>query len=191
MYAVGFTPWETGAVSDAVRQLVEGHDALSPSLALDIGCGSGTQALYLAEHGGQVTGIDVVDKPLRVARARGQGHALRAEFLTADITRPVALPHSGEYQLLLDRGCLHGLSREERAAYARTVTAIAAPGATLFIMSFARNRVPGGMRGADAAEISSLFEPDWRLVASTPDTDPAPAGPMGGVPRFWHRLLAA
>jgi 2-polyprenyl-3-methyl-5-hydroxy-6-metoxy-1,4-benzoquinol methylase len=70
MYRVGFTPWDTREVPPELRALVEGADALDPGSAIDIGCGTGTQSLYLAAHGWRVTGIDDLEQPLRRARAR-------------------------------------------------------------------------------------------------------------------------
>ncbi len=189
MYAVGFAPWDTGEISDELRALVEGPAALSVGRALDIGCGTGAQATYLALRGWQVTGIDVVAGPLGKAKRRATAAGVNVELLQADITRPVQFPRPGQYTLVHDRGCFHGLRVAQRAAYVRAVTTLTGPGGLLVLMSFARNCVLGGPAGADRDEVARSFGSQWRLVASTPDTDSAPRGPMHDVPRFWHRLI--
>ena len=52
MYRIGFTPWDTGQVPPELSALIEGAGALPAGRALDIGCGTGTQAMYLAGIGG-------------------------------------------------------------------------------------------------------------------------------------------
>jgi methylase of polypeptide subunit release factors len=70
LYLAGVRPWERGGIPPALRELVEGPAALPPGRALDIGCGTGGPAVYLATHSWEVTGIDVVARALRRARQR-------------------------------------------------------------------------------------------------------------------------
>ena len=90
--------------------------------------------------------------------------------------------------MLLDRGCFHGLSEDGRAGYVDGVTALAAPGATLLLMAFARNRVLAGPPGADETELVSGFSPGWELEHSERDSEPPPGGPLKGVPLTWYRM---
>jgi 2-polyprenyl-3-methyl-5-hydroxy-6-metoxy-1,4-benzoquinol methylase len=73
MYRIGFTPWDTGEVPRELSALVEGAAALPVGRALDIGCGTGTHAVYLARHGWRVTAIDIVARPLARARSGAGG----------------------------------------------------------------------------------------------------------------------
>ncbi len=187
MYLVGFTPWDTGAVPSELTALVEGDGALPPGRALDIGCGTGTQSVYLARHGWQVTGLDVVEKPLRRARARAAAEGVTVRFLHEDVGRLPELGVEPGVGLFLDRGCFHGLNDEQRGAYARAVSELAAPGATLLLMAFARNTVRFGPDGADEDELVHAF-PEWSLESSEPDSARAPAGPLRDVPLRWYRF---
>jgi len=188
MYRVGFTPWDTGEVPSELRALVEGDDRLDAGSALDIGCGTGTQSLYLAAHGWRVTGVDDLEQPLRRARARGAAAGVEVDWVRADVT---CLPGAGlrpGYTLLLDRGCYHGLPDQARAAYVHGVSELAARGASLLLMSFAPNRIPAAPAGARRAEIEARFEPTWELCSVTNDAGADPAGPLRNVPRNWYRL---
>src|SRR5436190_14432172 len=109
LYLVGFTPWDSGKVPDELIQLVEGDEALTPGRALDIGCGTGTQSVYLAGKGWEVTGIDAVEKPLRQARARATAADVSVQWVRADVTRLPELGLAPGYTLFFDRGCFHGL----------------------------------------------------------------------------------
>lgn len=188
MYRVGFTPWDTGEVPAELTELIEGGDALPAGRALDIGCGTGTQAVYLARHGWDVTGLDDLEQPLARARDRSAAAGVAVDWVRADVTRLAAVGLSPGYGLILDRGCFHGLSDHGRAAYAAGVAALAPPGALLLMMCFARNRVPAGPAGADRDEIEAGFAPAWELAAEAPDSGPDPSGPLRRVPRSWYRL---
>ncbi|HWE33674.1 MAG TPA: hypothetical protein VG410_09325 [Solirubrobacteraceae bacterium] len=148
IYRVGFTPWDTGTIPAPRTELIDGDDGLEPASALDIGCGTGTQAVYLARQAQLEPGFAVV----------------------------------------LDRGCFHGLSDDGRAGYVDGVTALAAAGATLLLMAFARNRIVAGPAGADQAELASRFSAGWELQRSDRDVEPPPGGPLRGVPLTWYRL---
>jgi SAM-dependent methyltransferase len=187
MYLVGFTPWDTGVVATELREIVEGQSAQPAGRALDIGCGTGTQAVYLAGHGWEVTGIDAIDRPLRKARARAAASGAVVDWIRGDVTRLGDLGLRPGFVLFFDRGCFHGLSGPERAEYASGVTSLAAPGATLLMMSFARNDVRIGPGGADEPEIVETFT-GWELVSATGDSGPDPDGPLRNVPRRWYRL---
>jgi SAM-dependent methyltransferase len=188
MYRVGFTPWDTGAVSEELAALVEGPDALPPGRALDLGCGTGTHALYLARSGWRVTAIDAVERPLKKARQRAADSGVTIDWIRADVARLGELGLAPGFALFYDRGCFHGLSDGDRAAYASAVTDLAAPGATLLVMAFATNRKLAAPSGADEPEIAERFGAGWELVVASADRGPAPSGPMRDVPLTWYRL---
>jgi SAM-dependent methyltransferase len=188
LYLVGFTPWDSGRVPSELVELVEGEGALPAGRALDIGCGTGTQAVYLAGQGWAVTGIDAVEKPLRAARARAGASGVSVDWIRGSVARLANLGLTPGYELLFDRGCFHGLNAEEQASYASGVTQLAAPGATLLMMSFARNDVRVGPAGVDEPEIADTLA-DWEIRSSEDDSGPAPSGPLANVPRHWYHLV--
>ncbi len=116
MYRVGFTPWDTGAIPGELKEFVEGGDALAPGRALDLGCGTGTQTVYMAGRGWQVTGVDDVEAPLRRARARSKAVGSQVDWLKGDVTRLGELGLQSGYTLVLDRGCYHGISESGATA---------------------------------------------------------------------------
>ncbi len=175
-------------MSSELRALVDGGDALAPDRALDIGCGTGTQAVYLAHHGWSVTGIDAIEQPLRRARARAVAEGVSVEWLKADVARLTDLDLKPGYTLVFDRGCYHGLRSEQRAAYAAGVTAPVAPGATLLVMALEPNRILAAPPGADEAEITATFA-GWELAGAEPDGGPSPGGPLRNLARTWYRLV--
>jgi SAM-dependent methyltransferase len=190
LYRVGFTPWDTGQVPPELTGLIEGSDALPAGRALDVGCGTGTQAVYLASMGWQVTAIDAVPRPLARARARAAAAGVTVDWILADVARIGRLELEPGFTLVFDRGCFHGLDDEQRAAYSATVTELAGPGATLLMMAFAPNRVPIGPAGVEQSELVGRFA-GWRLMWAQPDNRREASGAMSNVPLTWYRFVRA
>jgi len=169
-YRVGFTPWDGHALSPALRNLIEGSAALSAGTALDIGCGTGDSSIYLARHGWQVTGVDVAAKALEKARAKAAAAHVRVDFVRADATRLSSAGVGAAFTLILDSGCMHGMSDDARDRYVHELGAVAAPRARLLIFAF----TPGGqfgVRGVDHAEIERRFTPQWALVSAADEVE--------------------
>jgi 2-polyprenyl-3-methyl-5-hydroxy-6-metoxy-1,4-benzoquinol methylase len=74
MYRIGFTPWDTPEtpVPAVLRDVIEGPHAIHPGRALDLGCGMGRHAIYMAMSGWKVAGIDSAGRALRTARQRAE-----------------------------------------------------------------------------------------------------------------------
>ena len=165
LYRLGFTPWDGHPLANSLRDLVEGENALPAGTALDLGCGTGDNSLYLAKHGWQVTGVDYVAKPVEKARAKAAANNVAIEFARADVTRLSAEGIGTNFALIVDNGCLHGMSDEDRDAYVREVTAVAAPDARLLLVEFIRGG-SFGVPGIDPDEVKRRFTTDWTLLSS-------------------------
>jgi SAM-dependent methyltransferase len=187
MYRVGFTPWDTDQVPKELSALIEGPGALPAGRALDLGCGTGTQAVYMAQKNWEVTAIDAVPRPLSRARARANRAGVSVDWILADVARLHRLELEPGFTLFHDRGCFHDLDESQRGAYAAAVDGLAAPGATLLMMAFAPNRVVVAPAGLEQSELTGRFA-DWELVSAQPDTDGEISGPLRNVPRTWYRL---
>lgn len=188
MYAVGATPWDEHDTPLELMQLVEGDDALPAGRALDLGCGTGADAAYLAQRGWKVTAVDVVAKALTAARRRSQEANVDVEWVHGSVAALGELGLTGPYGLAYDNGCFHGLRARDRAAYVEGVTALTESGATLLLFAFTPGRRGPAPRGADAAEITERFSPEWTLVDSHRDTVAQLPGPLRNADPHWYRL---
>jgi ubiquinone/menaquinone biosynthesis C-methylase UbiE len=145
--------------------LIEGDDALPAGTALDVGCGTGDNAIYLAKHGWQATGIDFVATAVDKAKEKAAANKVDAKYARADATRLSSEGVGANFDLIVDNGCLHGMNAEDRDAYVREVSAVAAPGARLLLVEF----VTGGsfgVPGIDPDEVERRFAADWTLLSS-------------------------
>ncbi len=155
-------PWDIGKPQpEVVRWETAGKIEGS---VLDVGCGTGENALYLAERGHPVVGVDAA--PTAIARAREKAtvrriHALFhvADALDLDSGR-------GTFRSLLDCGLFHTLEDADRPRYAESLARVAHPGANLFLLCFSDREPPGwGPRRIREEELRPAFEPAWRPVS--------------------------
>jgi SAM-dependent methyltransferase len=168
-YWVGFTPWDGHALPARLRELVEGSPGRPAGRALDVGCGTGDTSIYLARHGWDVTAFDFVERALARARAKIAAAGVQVRLQQADVTKLDSYGIGSGFQLIVDNGCLHGLSDEGRAGYVRQITAVAAPNATLLLAGFSERNRTRGPRGYDRPEIERRFAAGWQLMGCWQD----------------------
>lgn len=163
-YRVGFKPWDRGVVAPDLVEIVDGPTPSPPGRALDLGCGTGTNSIYLAKHGWDVTGVDMVPTALAIARRRAGQARVSPRFVEGDVTRLRDLGVGDGYTLLLDVGCFHAIPEDRRPAYVEGVSRVAAPGATFLLFGFARSaRFAPLAAGVTPEEVRTRFD-EWDLV---------------------------
>jgi SAM-dependent methyltransferase len=125
-YASGELPWDTGEPEPMLVEFVS-SDRIRPTQTLEIGAGTGTNAIWLAERGFDVVGIDVAPLAVERAHAKLEGRDLRCRFATLDFL--AGSPPEGSFDFVFDRGCFHIFDEpEERARFAARVAAALVPG---------------------------------------------------------------
>ncbi len=176
LYRFGRPRWDTGVVPPEIRRLVE-EERLAPGRAIDLGCGTGTSAVYLARHGWDVVGVDFSPKAIGRARRRAAeaNVAGSARFLVADVTSLSGIETL--FELALDVGCFHSVPRDARARYAAGVARVLRPGATLLIYAFVRESMPG----VGAGEVATTFGDSFDMLTVETGVD-------RGRTSAWHRL---
>jgi SAM-dependent methyltransferase len=178
-YRAGKPPWDTGVTPPELVALVEGCGALPPGRALELGCGTGTNAIYLARHGWDVVAVDLIDRAVDQARAKAAAAGTAVRLLCGDATQLDELDAPGPYDLFFDLSCYCGIPPHRRDAYAARLTHRAAPGARLLMFGYGPEAFDDPISGVTADELRARFA-GWELVDTTPGTNP--------VPTFWFTL---
>ena len=195
-YRLGFHPWEDLAehppFADKLAELFEREESgREPPYgpALDLGCGSAVWGVELAGRGWQVTGIDLVEKPLERARERVREAGLDVRLVQGDITNLRGTDVGSGFRLVLDTGTFHGLNAEQRAAMGREVSTIAADDATVLLDVFAPRRRGPLPRGANQGDVEAAF-PDWEITdIEVADTEPEPIAKLFKFDERFYRLV--
>jgi cyclopropane fatty-acyl-phospholipid synthase-like methyltransferase len=163
-------PWDTGITPPEVVEAIGGPAALKPGRALDLGCGTGTNSLYLARHGWEVVGVDLAARAVRKARRKAQESGLSVDFYTADVTRLDFL--QPPFDLALDIGCFHALNDEGRVRYRDQLRRLLCPGARLMLYAFGPRQGRFIQMGVTPDQVRRLFESDFRLLRVEGGADP-------------------
>jgi 2-polyprenyl-3-methyl-5-hydroxy-6-metoxy-1,4-benzoquinol methylase len=153
--------------------------------ALDLGCGEGVHAVYLAQQGFSVVGIDFVPAALTAARTRAEQASVEIELLECDVVDY----HAPErFDVVLDSGCLHHLPRGKVAAYRKRLDEWLAPEGDYVLVHFThrpRIWIPMGPRHMERDEAIAFFAPlELEGYEETQIDVPLPMGRMrAGV--YW------
>ncbi|HLE85707.1 MAG TPA: class I SAM-dependent methyltransferase [Thermoanaerobaculia bacterium] len=136
-------------------ELVDSGGLPAGATALDVGCGSGLEAVYLARSGLSVIGVDSSLPALELARERARAAGVELDLRHGSA---LALPvEAGSIDLALDRGCLHGIEREDRPAYAAEIARVLRPGGRFLLRGAREDDEEQGVLGFDGAELDALF----------------------------------
>jgi cyclopropane fatty-acyl-phospholipid synthase-like methyltransferase len=159
----GEAPWDIGRPQDAFVAVAE--RVVSP--VLDAGCGTGETALFFAERGHRVVGIDFLEEPIRRAQAKVAERGLAVDFRVADA---LALEHSDErFATVIDSGLFHVFTDEDRRRYVRGLTHVVKPDGLLFLMCFSDAEPPGqGPRRITRQELVDTFADGWEVESVEP-----------------------
>jgi SAM-dependent methyltransferase len=145
------------------RPLFERPDAMEPGRALDIGCGSGRDAVDLAGRGWQVTAVEFVEKALARAKQRAAEEGVEVRWVRGDVGE-LGRPGLGPgYSLLYDFGCIQGLSDSARRGAAAGLSEVAPPGARLLFLAFKTGQRIMLPRGMDREHLVALLGNGWEL----------------------------
>jgi len=146
--------WDTGIVPPELLDFIANHP---PGRALDMGCGTATTSIALAQHGWQVTAVDFVPRAIRQAKRKAKAASVTLDLRVGDVTKLHDL--SGPFDLILDKGCRHSLALNKRAPYTQNVSRLLAPRGSYLLHAFINPPpiVPPGISEAEVEELSALF----------------------------------
>ena len=163
-YAAGELPWDTGEPEPLLVEFVS-SGRVHPTLTLEIGAGTGTNSLWLAERGFEVLGVDVAPLAVEKATAKLDGRDLGCRFQSLDFL--TASPPAGPFQFVFDRGCFHVFDEpEERLRFAAQVAAALAPGGLWLSLIGSTEGAPReiGPPRRSAREVALAIEPALEIV---------------------------
>ncbi len=103
-YKTGDLPWDTGDHDKNLEQVIKEY-SIAPSPVMELGAGSGSDAVWLAGEGFKVTAIDLSPTAVEIARRKAAGAGVRIDFIVADVLKDKIPP--GPFELVFDRGCFH------------------------------------------------------------------------------------
>ncbi|MDF7826339.1 methyltransferase domain-containing protein [Pontiellaceae bacterium B12227] len=179
-------PWDRDAADENLIRAVEKFN-IQPCRVLDLGCGTGINAVWLAQQGFEVSGLDLSPSAIKKAeeRARSQNismHLFSCDFLDRSVVR-------APFDFIFDRGCFHSFDCfEDRSSCANRIADLLTPGGRWLSLTGNADDVPRevGPPTMSATELAQIVEPRFELLSLT-------AGWFGGdqndPPKAWIGLM--
>ncbi len=156
----GTPPWDIGRPQKEFIRLAEEGEI--SGRVLDVGCGTGENALYLASLGFEVWGIDTAPSAIKKAKEKAKKRGITVNFLVSDALKLQLL--QVKFHTVIDCGLFHVFSDEERPIFAASLSSALYPGGKYFMLCFSEHE-PGsyGPRRVTQAEIRATFSKGWKI----------------------------
>lgn len=180
------TPWDTGAPSRELIRVLDEHK-IAPCRALEVGCGTGTNAVYLASRGFEVTAVDCAPQALRLAREKAEQQGVTVDFVEQD----VCMFGEGRepFDFVFDRGCYHAVRRTDVDGFLGMLSRVTRPGSRfLALVGNANEQTETGPPRLTEEEIRRDLDPLFRIDALREFRFEDPGGTEG--PLAWSCLMA-
>lgn len=186
-YREGNTPWDTGLPSSELVAVLD-SGVVRVGAAIELGCGTGTNSIYLATRGFAVTAFDFSPRALAAAEEKARRAGVQVRFLQADVTQ--IPPDAGPCDFVFDRGCYHCVRHIDVAPYVAMVSRLLRPGARMLLLTGnaaeTREHGPPGVTEQEIRdELGRQFHVEWLR----PFRFDNPPGAEGEGPLGWSCLL--
>lgn len=127
-------PWDTGVSPPELLDFIQNH---KPGRAIDIGCGTGTNVITLANAGWKVTGVDFAPRAIKLARQKAGRTGVEAEFLVRDATNLRGI--HGPFDLAFDLGCFHSIPLDGQQRYLEQLNRVLVLGGFWLLYAFLKS----------------------------------------------------
>jgi SAM-dependent methyltransferase len=158
-----WAPWNSDLPAAPVLQEAIKKKEIKPCRTVVLGCGSGSNAIYLAKNGFDVTAIDIAPSALGIAMADAKKAGVKVRWVLADVLN---LPESKPYELIFDRGCYHNVRYVDAAGFVASMKKLTLPGSRCFVFSCNRDNAPGIREKTMRDDFSELFDFEWLRKAT-------------------------
>ena len=168
-------PWVRHDPPEILVKLVE-SGAIAPCVTADLGCGAGSDAVWLAGKAFEVTGYDCSGEAVQHAEALAAERGVACRFEVADLSRTLNLPEP-KFDFVYHWALLHHIFPECRAAFAGSTAQMLKPGGIQLCMCFSEKDTGFDGEGkyrvtplgttlyfSSEQEIQELFEPGFRIL---------------------------
>ena len=146
--------WDIGRPANELMKLVN-EGAIPRCRVIDLCCGSGTDAIFLANKGFDVTGIDIAPTALSQARRKAAAAGVHVHWLYADVLAP---PNLEPFDFIYDRGCYHVVRNQNLAAYLETLRLLSHPETRFLLLASRSAEIEANTANSGVSEEEIRFD---------------------------------
>jgi 2-polyprenyl-3-methyl-5-hydroxy-6-metoxy-1,4-benzoquinol methylase len=138
-------PWNIETPPEALKSIVTGGK-VKPCKTIDLGCGTGNYAIYMASQGFDVTGIDISSTAIEFAKKSANQRGIKCNFTVADVLGELN-DILGKFDFAFDWELLHHILPSDREKYVNNVYHLLNPGGLYLSVCFSENNTQFGGEG--------------------------------------------
>ncbi len=158
-YSLGEIPWHSGQPDRHLVRLVR-EGKIKQGAVLDLCSGDGTNSIYLATRGFDVTGVDISETAVRIARERCARRKASCKYLVGEV---LSIRADRKFDLIFDRGCFHHIPRVAKSDYVSLVSSLLKKGGHLYLLCFS-DKNPPFAKNLTKEDIRAYFSPSFRII---------------------------
>jgi len=193
-------PWNLETPPSLFVAAVESRE-IAPCRAVDLGCGVGNYAIWLARRGFDMTGLDFSRKAIQHARARAALENINCRFEVADLLDDPAAEFKDAFDFAYDWELLHHIFPEDRLCFIENVQTLLRPGGQYFSVCFSEEDAEFGGKGkyrktplgttiyfSSEAELTALFKPYFEILELSTESIAGKRGPHRAIVAWLKRI---
>ncbi|MFX1521548.1 MAG: class I SAM-dependent methyltransferase [Promethearchaeota archaeon] len=156
-------PWDVSHPQKAFMELFRNNE-IKTGRILDVGCGTGDNAIFLASKGFTVIGIDIAPSAIRIAKSKAIEHNVKVDFQVLNSLELDLHFNKNEFDDIIDSGLFHTLTNKERPVFAKKIHYVLRNGGNYFMLCFSDKELDRiGPRRISKNEIIQIFSPLFRI----------------------------
>ena len=152
LYVFKKARWDTGISPPELIDFLERHP---PGRALDLGCGTGTNAITMYRYGWDALGIDISSRAIRKARQKAKIINAEIDFIQGDVAELKGI--EGTFDLILDIGCFHAILSTAKVKYAKNIREYLRPNGTFLLYTWLHQEIEGDETLSPENKLLDLF----------------------------------
>ena len=135
---LGKIPWQKTQANYFTKIIEAGK--VKPGSVLDLGCGTGVKSIYLAKKRFKVTGVDISERAIKLAKENAHKAKVKVRFIIADAT-DLSFLKNKKFNFILDWANLHGIPKSKRKKYIQEIVKHTKKGGKLLLRCFSKREV--------------------------------------------------
>ena len=157
----GSPPWDIGRPQEEFVRLARNGEI--HGRVLDVGCGTGENAIFFSQFGTEVWGIDAAPLAIEKAKLKAKERGASVKFLVADALRLDGL--GTRFDTITDCGLFHTFPDEQRALFIKSLRSAMEKHGTYIMLAFSTKEPTdwGGPRRVSEEEIRDVFRQGWKI----------------------------